>query len=188
MDTVYQPSDDSLMMLEVLVAVGAQSGTADRRPKTVLDMGTGSGILAIQAAKAGAKVTAVDINPRALKLARKNAKEAGVDIDFVLSDLFEKVKGTFDLIIFNPPYVKTGDSETVDMQSIAWDGGKDGMRVINRFLKRAKEFLRPSGRIFLLVSSNEDNPPEIKGYTAKVLKKKSLFFERLFVLELQIDE
>ena len=178
MDSVYAPSDDSYLMLEALEE-------SLKGPKTVLDMGTGSGILAIAAAKKDCSVTAVDINPDAIEAAKENAKKERVKISFVLSDLFEKVKGRYDLIVFNPPYVKTEDSEKTDMQSIAWQGGKDGMAVINRFLKQVKDFLKPGGRVLLLVSSVDDRVPPIPGFKTKVLKKKSLFFERLFVLELE---
>jgi len=160
-----------------------------RRPKTVktaLDMGTGSGILAIELAKLGFEVTAADINPEAIKIAKQNTKEAGVKIDFVISDLFSNIRNKFDLIVFNPPYVKTEDRElkTADMEALAWAGGPDGMQVINRFLSGVSSSLKPEGRIILLVSSNDDKIPELPGYTIKLLKRKSLFFEQLFVLEL----
>lgn len=181
MDTVYPPSEDSYMLLEALEDI---LKTGDWRHKTVLDMGTGSGILAIAAAKAGCSVTAVDINPEAIEAAKENAERENVKINFVLSDLFQNVKGRFDLIVFNPPYVRTEDSETADMQSVAWQGGNDGMMVINHFLSSVRGFLRPSGRILLLVSSMDDTVPKLPGFKTKVLKKKRLFFERLFVLEL----
>ena len=164
-------------MLEIL-------GKEDLAGKAVLDMGTGSGVLAIAAAKKGCSVTAVDINPAAIKLAKQNAKKEGVGIDFVVSDLFDKIKGKFDLIIFNPPYVRTADCEMLDMQSRAWAGGIDGMQVINRFLLTARDFLKPGGKILLLASSIDSELPEITGFKVNVLKRKPLFFEQLFVLEL----
>lgn len=180
MDTVYPPSDDSYLMLEALEDF---LETADS--KTVLDMGTGSGILAIAAAKKGCSVTATDINPDAIETAKENAKKENIKLNFVLSNLFERVEGKFELIIFNPPYVRTEDSEAADMQSIAWQGGTDGMVVIDRFLKQVKAFLKPGGRVLLLVSSMDDRVPPIPGFKTKVLKEKSLFFERLFVFELE---
>jgi release factor glutamine methyltransferase len=173
--TVYMPAEDSHLMLEALRGY---------EPKTALDMGTGSGILAIALAKMGCSVTAADINPEAIEYARKNAKAEGVKIEFVVSDLFKKISGKFDLMVFNPPYVRTADAETADMQSIAWAGGKDGMAVINRFLKQAKDFLKPGGKILLLASSTDEDLPEMQGYATKLLKEKRLFFERLFVFEL----
>jgi release factor glutamine methyltransferase len=186
-DSVYQPAEDSYMMQDALVEL---LKTADPKPQTVLDMGTGSGILAIVAAKLGCSVTAVDINPEALTAAKANAAIAGVKIKPVRSDLFERVTGKFDLITFNPPYVRTEDSElkTADMQSRAWAGGKDGMQVINRFLSSVCGFLKPEGRILLLVSTLDDKEPKLKGFKTKVRKRASLFFEKLWVLELIPDK
>ena len=175
--TPYQPAEDSFLMREALK-------TLDCKPKTVLDMGTGSGILAIAAAREGCSVTAVDINPDAIEFAKKAAEKENLKINFILSDLFEKVKRKFDLIVFNPPYVKTEDSETRDMQSIAWDGGPDGLQVINRFLSQVRDHLNASGKILLLVSSNSENPPVFPGFNQKLIGEKKLFFEILFVLEL----
>lgn len=189
MDSVYQPAEDSFLMLEelsrLLSSVRGPQKTQDRRPKAVLDMGTGSGILAIAAAKAGCSVTAADINPEAIKVAKENAKKEGAGIDFIVSDLFDNVSGKFDLIIFNPPYVPTEPNEKKDMESAAWDGGKDGMTVITEFLKRVKGFLKPEGRILLLISTIDDKEPKLKGFKTKVKRKESLFFERLWVLELE---
>ncbi len=177
--TVYQPSDDSYLMLDALEDCGLNTG--DR----VLDMGAGSGILAVAAAKKGCRVTAADINPEAIEAVKRNAEEAAVKIDLVLSDLFENIDGTYDLIIFNPPYVRTEDSETLDMESRAWDGGRDGMNVINSFLSSVPGFLKPEGRVLLLVSTLDENPPPFPGFESRVLRRKSLFFERLWVLELR---
>jgi release factor glutamine methyltransferase len=177
MQTVYPPAEDSFMMKEVIENTGLKT-------EDVLDMGTGSGILAIAAAKKGCSVTAVDINPEAVKRAKEKAEKENVRMDFIVSDLFEKVKGKFDLIIFNAPYVPTEDSEPKTMESMAWDGGPDGLSTVNRFLSSAKDHLKPDGRILLLVSSNTEKPPHFKNFKQKVLKKKPYFFERLFVIEL----
>jgi release factor glutamine methyltransferase len=151
----------------------------------VLDMGTGSGILAIAAAKKGCSVTAVDINPEAIKVAKENASKENLEINFILSDLFQNVNGKFDLIIFNAPYVPTENSEPKTMESKAWDGGETGLEVVNLFLSSVRDYLNEGGKIFLLVSSNTENPPQFKGFDQKTLKKMPFFFERLFVLELR---
>jgi len=174
MDSVYQPAEDSYLLKE---AIEESDMSGD-----VLDMGTGSGILAIAAANKGCNVTAVDINPEALEVARENAK--GLDIKFILSDLFKEVTGKYDWMIFNTPYVPTEESEKKDMQSRAWDGGKDGLQVAKEFLRQSREFLKPGGKILLLVSSNDNVVPNFSGFKDKVLKKKSMFFEQLYVLEL----
>jgi len=177
--TVYQPSDDSYMMLEALKGSGVKPG--DR----VLDMGTGSGILAIAAEKRGCSVTAVDINPEAIKAAKEAAKKEGARIRFAVSDLFESVKGSYDLILFNAPYVGTERAETKDMESAAWDGGFDGLQVIYRFLSMVKRFLKPRGQIMMTTSSMDDVIPKFPGFDSRPLAKKSFFFERLWVMELQ---
>jgi len=171
---VYDPSDDSFLLAEVVYALQDLSG------KDVLDVGTGSGILAIAAAKKGANVTAVDVNPRALIIAERNAKANGVHIEFKESDLFSSINKKFDLITFNPPYVPTEESETKDVESKAWDGGADGNATIDRFLSGFKEHLKKDGRALLLVSSL--NNKKIKN--SNVLSSKKLFFEELFVLEI----
>jgi release factor glutamine methyltransferase len=181
MDTVYMPGEDSFMMKGVLEDY---LRTQDPRPKTVLDLGTGSGILAIAAAKQGCSVTAADINPEAILLAKENAGKENVKIKFILSDLFENIKAKYDLIVFNPPYVPTEDSEPKTMESIAWDGGPDGLSRVRGFLSSVSSHLNPGGKILLLVSSSTEDPPAFQGFNQKILAKKSYFFERLFVLEL----
>jgi release factor glutamine methyltransferase len=176
METVYQPSVDSFLLQE--------SMQESHMRGEVLDMGTGSGVLAITAAKLGCSVTAVDVNSAAIDQASDAARKQGLDIKFILSDLFQDVKGKFDYIVFNTPYVPTKPDEIKDMESIAWDGGEDGLQVTKRFLKQSKEFLKPDGKILLLVSSNTEDPPIFKDFEQKTLKKLSFFFERLFVLEL----
>jgi release factor glutamine methyltransferase len=96
-----------------------------------------------------------------------------------------EVKGKFDLIVFNPPYVPTEKLETLDMQSIAWQGGKDGREVIDRFLAEVFNYLKPNGKILLLISSHNKMMRELqKNYGAKLVSEKKLFYEKLFVLEI----
>ncbi|MFN4133880.1 MAG: HemK2/MTQ2 family protein methyltransferase, partial [Candidatus Hadarchaeales archaeon] len=91
---VYEPAEDTFFIAENM-SIGAG--------EKVLELGTGCGMLAVLAAKAGGKVIATDINPTALECARANAAANGVKIDFRLGDLFEPVKGElFDQILFNP--------------------------------------------------------------------------------------
>jgi release factor glutamine methyltransferase len=178
MKTVYQPAEDSLLMLEALEYCGPKTG--DR----VLDMGTGSGVLAIAAARRGSFVTAADVNPEAIEYARAQAEKERLKIEFVVSDLFEKIRNRYDLITFNPPYVKTEDGEKKDMQSIAWDGGADGAAVISKFLHSAPVYLNSGGRIMMLTSSPKDEEPLFPGFKQRVINSKPLSFEQLYVLEL----
>ena len=70
----------------------------------VLDMGTGSGVNAILAARGGAEVVGVDINPDAVSAARANAERNGVVGEFAVSDVFSAVEGRFDLVVIDPPF------------------------------------------------------------------------------------
>lgn len=102
---VYPPSEDSdLLLLSMTVKPG----------ECVLDMGAGSGILAIEAARAGGVVTAADISQAAVECTRENARNNGVEVKVVRSDLFSHpdLAGRFDVILFNPPYLPTEEWST----------------------------------------------------------------------------
>lgn len=135
----YEPREDSYLLLKHLKTYVHGS---------VLDMGTGTGILAQEASKYATQVLAVDIDPEAIAVAQKQGKKRP-HIRFVKSDLFSHIKGTFDTIIFNPPYLPT-DARAPD---IALDGGKKGWELIERFLHASSAFLKPEGNILLLFSS-----------------------------------
>jgi release factor glutamine methyltransferase len=131
------------------------------RPLTVLDFGTGSGCLAIYLAKkhASAKVYALDISPKALEVAQKNADHNGVAerICFLAGDAFEAVpKGTrFDLILSNPPYIPTAEIQTLQPEvrdhdpSTALDGGPDGLNYYRVLAKGGSAFLETGGKMML---------------------------------------
>lgn len=82
----------------------------------VLDIGTGSGVLAVshKLERPQDKVTAVDISPEALAVARKNAWNMGADVNFLESDVTEKVTGSFDLVLSNPPYISQNERSEMD--------------------------------------------------------------------------
>ncbi len=168
---VYAPREDSFLLLGCLKC---------RKGEKVLDMGTGSGILAMGAAKLGAVVTAADISEKALKEAKLNAK--GLSIVFVKSDLFSGIKGRYNLIVFNPPYIP----EDISRETTNWASGKSN-ELIRRFLESAKSHLSPKGRVIILVSSLTGflKLPELKDYRKKKLGEKRLFFEKLEVYQLK---
>lgn len=174
---VYKPSDDTFLMLKNIKI---------RKGENVLDMGTGSGIIGIHSAKLGANVTSADINPYAVELAEKNAGLNNVDIKVVESDLFERIKGKFDVIVFNPPYLPTSNDERMDDEiNSAWDGGEEGDKVILGFLKNFRKYLKKNGRCYLLVSSlNKKALKRIEELNGKLIGEKKLFFESLKVFQL----
>jgi len=93
---VYPPSDDSLLLADTLEPTGR-----------ILEVGTGSGIIAIHLARKGHKVIATDVNPHAVEAATENARRNGVEdrVDVVRTDLMNGLKGPFDTVVFNPPYL-----------------------------------------------------------------------------------
>ncbi len=173
-ETVYFPRDDSLLLAEVLERQNA---------KTALDLGCGSGFLSILLAKKGADVTAIDINPAALQAAEKNAAINGVSVNVIRSDLFQNIKSTFDLIVFNPPYLST--EAPFDFQ---WSGGID---LIKKFLEDAKPHLADSGKILFVISTltNEQKVIEAierNNYKYSIIKRMKVPWEELVVFELKL--
>jgi release factor glutamine methyltransferase len=131
-------------------------------PARVLDLGTGSGAIAV--ALAGAWPTssfvASDISHEALALARRNAARNGVahQIRFVRSDWFSEIHESFDLIVSNPPYVPTGYLESAELQyepRLALDGGEAGLDAIERIIRESPAYLRPRGALYLEIGSEQ---------------------------------
>lgn len=119
----------------------------------VLDIGTGSGALAISLAKLGkdVRVTAADISDAALAIAKENAERLSADVEFVKSDCFSALKGEkFDMIISNPPYIS--DEEMKELMPevllephLALFGGEDGLDFYRRISREAPEYLNDGG-------------------------------------------
>ncbi len=135
----------------------------------VLDMCTGSGCIAISVAKRCAKrrvsVTAADISDAAIMLARENAQLNGVNVDFVQSDLFTNVRGRFNVIVCNPPYIRSDEIASLQKEvrefepRIALDGGADGLDFYRRIAKSIRSYLARDG--VLLLECGEGQTEEI---------------------------
>ncbi|HEY5345757.1 MAG TPA: peptide chain release factor N(5)-glutamine methyltransferase [Verrucomicrobiae bacterium] len=135
--------------------------TFNLQPSTALDFGTGTGCIAIAlAAKCpNAKITALDVSPEALALAKQNAEQNQVaeQIAFLHGDGFAALTGgmQFDLLISNPPYIASAEIETLDPEvrdfdpRLALDGGADGLDFYRILAAEAKTFLKPDGKIML---------------------------------------
>jgi release factor glutamine methyltransferase len=122
----------------------------------VLDLCTGSGMLAVLAAlRHGSEVTAIDVSHRAALAAWINAKLNGVSISVLCGDLFEPVVGQrFDLIVSNPPYLPTPDEQLPGRGvARAWEAGPSGRAYIDRICATVAQHLRPRGILLLVHSS-----------------------------------
>lgn len=173
---IYEPAEDSLLLKKHI------RGYA-RGKRLVLDMGTGSGILAVEAARYAERVIAVDINPGAVEYCKKNIRND--NIEFRQSDLFSNISTKFDLIIFNPPYLPLDKEEPEDSR-LATTGGKKGYELIERFLSEAGGHLLEDGAILLLFSSlaGVDNINRIilqNNFRYKELSRQHLFFEDIII-------
>jgi release factor glutamine methyltransferase len=177
MTTIYQPAEDSFFLSEILKDILSLS---DKKTEIkILEIGCGSGIQLQTIKKAGIKkenILSCDINSEAVNHCKK------LGFSSVESDLFEKIKGKFDIITFNPPYLPKDAREPKDSQT-ATTGGKKGSEIINKFLKQAKSHLAKNGKIILL-TSNLTKGIKWQNYKKKLLGKKKIFFEELYVWEL----
>jgi len=176
---IYEPLEDSFLLNKTLIKFFKNK---DKKIK-ILDVGSGSGIQAETCLKLGFKnVIASDINKETAKYLREK------NIKFVHSDLFDKIKGRFDLIIFNPPYLPH-DYREPEESKMNTTGGKKGYEIIIKFLKQSSKKLNKNGSIILLFSSLS-NPKLILerardfGYNFSLLDKNKFFFEELYVYEL----
>jgi len=174
---VYAPREDSLLFLEAISNLALEG-------KKVLDVGTGSGILALFCAMRGGNVTASDIDETAVKETERVARALGLRLSLVVSALFASIPGRFDLVLFNPPYLP---SKNIEDRTV--DGGPEGALLIERFLNDLPNHLASGAQAFLLLSSL-NNPKAIQGrygnFEFSIVAKRSLFFEELQVLRVHL--
>ncbi|MGW3324831.1 HemK2/MTQ2 family protein methyltransferase [Streptomyces virginiae] len=145
---VYQPQADTRLLAEALV-------DEDLGPRTeVLEIGTGTGALALHAATRGARVTAVDVSWPAVVTARLNAWRHRLPLRVLHGDFAERTTGRrFDVVFSNPPYVPAPDTRPPSRgPERAWDAGRDGRAVIDRICTDGPALLRPGG-VLLMVHS-----------------------------------
>jgi len=184
-DRVYAPSEDTLLLAENLKS---------RPDDYVLEIGTGTGFIALAASLKTKKVVATDINPYAVNCARENLKINNIpNMEVRPGDLFKPVKGEkFDLIIFNTPYLPSSEDEIIgDELDAAWNGGIDGRKVIDAFLDELKDYLCKKGRIQLVQSSLSDNKKTLEklenmGFESEITAMERFFFEEVVVISAEL--
>lgn len=180
MSLIYEPAEDSYLLSETLekeVPILLE----DSPELKVLEIGSGSGFQLKTLLHLGVKkenIFSCDINPDAIL----HCQNLGFNI--IESDLFSSISGKFDLIIFNPPYLPKEEGEDEESQ-LATTSGIKGSKLINKFLKKADDFLIPTGEIILLVSSLTKGI-KWRDYKKELITTKKLFFEGLEVWRVKL--
>ena len=181
-DLVYEPAEDSFLLADAALEE-AEPGMR------ILEVGTGSGFVSavLRGNLKNIRVIATEINPYAARCAREN----GVEV--IRTDLFRGIKprsqeAHFDLILFNPPYLPTSEEEKVPgWLNYAFDGGTSGRETLDRFFDGVKDFLKPGGRILVLISSITgveavQEKMERLGFAVDIAGRTKVSFEELVVV------
>ncbi|MEE0939343.1 HemK2/MTQ2 family protein methyltransferase [Methanobrevibacter sp.] len=180
-DNVYVPAEDSYLLAENLQIKEGQS---------VLEIGTGSGIVAMYASRLTDKITVTDINFDACELARKNFRQNNIEnIEILWGNMFEVVENRkFDVILFNTPYLPTEEDEVLDNTiNYAFDGGLNGRKVIDLFLNEVKNHLNDGGIVQMIQSSLSGNDETLSkldelGFIAEIAASEHFFFEDITLI------
>ena len=167
---VMVPRPETELLVEHVLTLCRGKGSTGGSCAQILDLGTGCGAIAVVIAREleGVAVWASDVSQDALDMARRNAKKHGVEdkIEFVLSDLwqgFSNLELTFDVIVSNPPYIKSGAMDTLPPEvrdyepRHALDGGEEGMLYIRAIIQEAPGHLNPAGWILLEMDPDQTN-------------------------------
>jgi len=212
-ENVYSPSDDTYLIMDYFkkkIRRDYFDGLELKNIRKVLDMGTGTGIIAIflQLIKKlnpyfTAEIYASDILENAIKCAKDNERINNIEnkLVFIQSDLFNSfpndLKNSFEIIIFNPPYLPSFNNKIEESQKrlidYSWDGGKMGFEVFLRFVSQAKNFLNLTQKCYIYyISSNRTELKKLidllkqQGYKNKILDKKHIFFEEIMLNRLEL--
>ncbi|CYW84943.1 peptide chain release factor N(5)-glutamine methyltransferase [Streptococcus suis] len=149
-DRVLIPRPETEELVDLILQENSRAGLR------ILDIGTGSGAIAISLAKARPdwEVVAVDISKDALAVAQENARTNQVSVHFLESDVFQAVTGQFDLIVSNPPYISPDDTDEVGLNVLASEphlalfAEEDGMAIYRQIAEQAGAFLKEIGKLY----------------------------------------
>ena len=157
----------------------------------VLDMCTGSGCILISLLKLGPGVvgTGADISEDALKVAEKNRAKMHVAANLIQSDLFERVEGKYDVIVSNPPYIRTAVIEELKEEVkchdpfIALDGKEDGLYFYREIVEKSRAFLKTGGKLYFEIGHDQGEDVkslmENAGFVDVIVKKDLAGLDRV---------
>jgi len=180
---VYEPAEDTYLLAENL----------EVQPNDlILEIGAGCGILSVLSALTAIWVVALDISPHAVRCSKLNAKinDISEKIDIIRGDLFGPLSESelFDLIILNAPYLPTESDEPKGWLEYAWEGGKNGRRLIDRFISSVSVHLKPGGRILLVQSTLSDVNETVRNlkehsFNVRIISEHRVAFETIALIE-----
>ena len=150
-ERVLIPRPETEELVELILSENPESSLS------VLDIGTGSGAIALALANSRPdwQITASDLSEDALSLARENAQSCGLNLAFVRSDCFEAISGNFDIIVSNPPYISEEDKDEVGLNVLTSEphmalfAEEDGYEVYRKIAEQAGDYLTEKGKIYL---------------------------------------
>ena len=182
-ERVLIPRPETEELVELILAENSEENLK------VLDIGTGSGAIALALAKnrAAWSVTAADISQEALDLASKNAKNQKLNIFFKKSDCFAEISEKYDIIVSNPPYISREDESEVGLNvlysepHLALFADEDGLAIYRRIAEDAKDYLKDGGKIYLEIGYKQ-------GQSVPELFKKYLPEKRVRTLKDQFGQ
>ncbi|MCC8097878.1 MAG: peptide chain release factor N(5)-glutamine methyltransferase [Eubacterium sp.] len=169
---------------------------SEKGDKTGLDIGTGSGAIAVSLAyyNKGLEMTASDVTEKALIMARQNVKDYNVNVKLVKSNLFENIKGKFDFIVSNPPYIRIDVIPTLDKKVKnyeplnALDGGEDGLKFYRDITASALTYLNKNGMLAYEIGCDQgeavSNILKEKGFKNVKIKKDLAGLDRVVTASL----
>ncbi|XP_071538780.1 methyltransferase N6AMT1 [Panulirus ornatus] len=172
LDHIYEPAEDSFLLIDALEK--DLDLIRERKPSLCLEIGSGSGIVITALGSvigSQCRYVSTDINPRACNVTRETGRLNGIHIHSVctdlVSDVIDDVKGSVDILLFNPPYVVTPSEEVGEGDlEYTWAGGKHGREVMDRLFPSVDSLLSLKGLFYLLVLK-ENDPSDIEQVMSK---------------------
>lgn len=157
-ENVLIPRQDTEVLVEQVLSL-----SKGKENLKLLDMCTGSGciLLALLANLKQASGTGVDLSEKALEVAQRNGEELGIEVSWVQSDLFDKVSGSYDIIVSNPPYIETSvieglmDEVKLYEPRMALDGTEDGLFFYREITMQAGKYLKNNGILAFEIGYNQ---------------------------------